>query len=280
MKLLIILLAFAFVQIWEKENPLHKDAWFSHLLKCLRSHRTRLPAAVADGLAIVLPVACVVIVGAALTQLSVWLILPFYTLVFLYAIGRGEYLHILKEFTQVCGTDDWQASLEKAQHMGVQSSDIEAGDWALLYQRVLQEAVYRGFERTFAVLFWFMLLSAPGALLYRLLFIYNRDLDQGGEMAKRILWLLEWPVVRVLGLSFAFTGNFVGCLNRWRHRFWCPKSTTEFILAESVMGALSVSEQVSPSCEVTRQELNLLKGLYVRTLWFWLGLISLFVIFA
>src|SRR5690606_25380735 len=56
----------------------------------------------------------------------------------------------------------------------------EQENWAELDRRMLALVSYRGFERTFAVLFWFVVLGPAGALLYRLSSLYL-DYQSSGD---------------------------------------------------------------------------------------------------
>jgi AmpE protein len=79
--------------------------------------------------------------------------------------------------------------------------------------------LYAGFERWFAVVFWFFLLGPAAALFYRILQLLAR-LPNGpaAERALLLRWLewIEWLPARLLGLAFAVAGNFVGCVRVWR----------------------------------------------------------------
>jgi len=94
----------------------------------------------------------------------------------------------------------------------------------------------------------------------------------------RRLGLLEWPAVRLLGMSFAITGNFVGCYSRWKELLLCSKRKTTEVLSPMILGALSVGEGTLQTGAVTRKELSLLHLLYRRTLWFWLAGAALFTL--
>ena len=131
-------------------------------------------------------------------------------------------------------------------------------------------------NRLFAVIFWFLFFGPAGALLYRLSFLYANTEEGAG--AKRWLWALEWLPVRLLGVSFAITGNFVGCLNRWKRQAISAISTSTEVLRESVLGALSVDDELMQSCDCTQREVAALKRLYARTLWFWITCLALWVL--
>ena len=77
-------------------------------------------------------------------------------------------------------------------------------------------------RRWFGVLFWFVLLGAVGALLYRLVAIAAEDepalyLPAGTvEGARRLLLLLDWPVAQLMALSLALVGNFDVVVSAWK----------------------------------------------------------------
>lgn len=77
-------------------------------------------------------------------------------------------------------------------------------------------------RRWFGVLFWFVLLGATGALLYRLVVIAAEDepalyLPPGTvDGARRLLALLDWPVAQLMALSLALVGNFDVAVSAWK----------------------------------------------------------------
>ncbi|WP_188149854.1 histidine kinase [Teredinibacter waterburyi] len=277
MQLLIVLLAIAFVQVWGARNPLHQDSWFIQWVN-LVSARDALGRAWQAPVIIGGPVLAFLLIQAGFTQLSAWLMLPLGVVVLLYSFGRGEFSDIVDEYTKACYVEDWSSALDRAQRLEVDTDDLAENDWSQLHRRVFDEAGYRGFERMFAVLFWFLILGPVGALLYRLMFIYVRTVDEPSVAAARMLWLLEWPVVRLLGLSLSLSGNFVGCFNRLKDCLICVKRSTIDALSPMILGALLVDDNLVQTCEVTRKELNLLNGLYTRTLWMWLAVAALLTI--
>ncbi len=276
MDLFIVVIAILFVQVWGAQNPLHKDEWFFQWL-------TRLEKYVAPSsprflvISVIVPLAVLGIFLWGLKQQSYWPLVPIGVVMLLYSFGRGEFSEIVTEYTQACYQEDWESGVNRAQRLSVDVEGIAENDWDTLHQQVLDEAAYRGFERLFAVLFWFFFFGPLGALSYRILFLFheNRPDNSAGQ---KLLWLLEWPAVRVLGLSFALTGNFVGCMGRWRESVLCVTRPTKMTIGQSVLGALSVEENLTQSCEVTRKELSLMDRLYKRTLWFWLAVGAVLII--
>src|SRR5690606_10622601 len=88
----------------------------------------------------------------------------------------------------------------------------------------------------YAVAFWFFLLGAPAALLYRLLQLYQEKQQtpaSGLADMSRLLWLLEWLPVRLIGLLFCLVGNF---------------ATTFWVLKQALQDAVSSSADILSRC--------------------------------
>lgn len=278
MEIFVIILGLAFLQIWGSKNPLHRDGWFDSWRKMVVGSGFIGSQELRSFFVVVVPVAIVSISFILLARQSIWLALPLAVIVLLYSFGRGEFAEIVREYTQACYVEDWESAVSRAKRFDLQTDNIQEGDWPGLHRLVFDEAAYRGFERMFAILFWFFLLGPLGVLMYRLVFLEARH-DESNMLAKRWLWILEWPAARMLGLSFALTGNFQGCIHHWKECVLCVKRSTVDVLSPMILGALSVKEDIEPDCEVTRKELTLLSKLYQRTLWFWLAAVSIGIIF-
>lgn len=278
MEIIVIVLALAFLQVWGAKNPLHKDAWFSAWASVADS-KSFIPPVLRTFLVIAVPVFIVALLNWGLYKASAWLALPVAVGILLYSLGRGEFAEIVREYTQACYVENWSSAIQRAQKFHVNVDNIEDGDWSSLHQAVFVEAGYRGFERLFAVLFWFIVLGPLGALMYRLVFLKAQQ-DHNNEFAERWLWLLEWPAARVVGITFALSGNFSGCFDAWKECVTCRKRDAREILSTMILGALTALETLPATCEVTRKELSLMTKLYQRTLWLWVAGLSVVILFA
>lgn len=275
MHLIVILLALAGLQFWSAGNPLHRDTPFHIWLALMdRGHARGLPLWLRLLMVVLVPVAVVAAVAAVLPGV-LWVVLA--TIVLLYSLGRGEFAPETMAYTLACNDGAWAVALIKAQKQGAETQDLTEGDWPTLHQRMLEATAYQGFERLFAVIFWFLFFGPAGALLYRLSFLY-RQLNQADSGARHWLWALEWVPVRLLGVSFAVTGNFVGCINHWKRHMISTSSSSAVVLRETVLGALSVDDELMQSCDCTQREIAALKRLYTRTLWFWVTCAALWIL--
>ena len=279
MDLFIVIISIAFLQVWGSSNPLHKDVWLTRWNGWLSEYfkpGSRSFFIIAIGM----PVFGLIILVSVIYSYSSWIMLPLGTAIMLYSFGRGEFNGIVSEYTKACSIDDWEAGLKRASRLGVQVDNLNENDWDTLHSHVLDEAGYRGFERMFAVLFWFFVFGPIGAFAYRVIFLFKRHYRDENELAKRTLWVIEWPAVRLLGISFALTGNFIGCYRQWQNCLLCARRSTVEILSPMILGALSVDEDLKQTVDVTRKELELTERLYQRTLWLWLAVTAIFIIFA
>lgn len=211
--------------------------------------------------------------------------IPYFLLtavILLYCIGRDAFREPIIAFINSVNKGDLQESMRLAKELGVPEASEER---PLLYRDVLLASSYRAMERLFVVFFWFVIAGPIGALLYRLvrLFHTNTRAEQapGGQEGNALMtlsWLLEWPVVRLLGLSFAITGNFMTCMQRWRHSLLCFKTPSEQVLGNAVGGALDIDVDCIFDCELICAELEALMALFYRTSLFWLCGLAVYVL--
>jgi len=108
----------------------------------------------------------------------------------------------------------------------------------------IEEALLASHRHVFAVLFWFIVLPGPtGALLYRFsVFLARRwqGLGAFGAFARRVLYWLEWPAVRLTAAAFAVVGDFEDAIYCWRTQAaaW-PEPLAGIVLAAGA-GAIGV----------------------------------------
>ena len=201
---------------------LQRDGWFIWLLNRVRS----LPAAASFPLlpmilAFALPLLILMLcIWATVHFLSVNFLFFLYVPVLLYSLGRGDFLADVNNYIATANRGDSVAASKLVDDLcgraGNDINSIATNDWQSLHTQALKVIGYRGFERTFAVLFWFVIAgainaSAVGALLYRLSVIYREQTAPNSNealLAEKWLWLIEFPAVRLMGLTWAFVGNF------------------------------------------------------------------------
>ncbi|BFM10864.1 hypothetical protein R50072_10170 [Simiduia litorea] len=270
-----LLVVLALVQWWGSGGPLHRDAWYLGLIE--RVHRLTAGPVLRLFLLVGLPVFVLLALCLALLYgLSAKWIIVINVPVLLFALGRGR-LDVLVQNYRAAWLD--QANVSACEAVNALRLDGELscqtdGEWQGVHAEAFQAISYRGFERMFVVLFWFAVLGAPGALLYRLAAIYARQpVTAESPLSQRLLWILEWPAARVYYLSVAMVGNFVACAERWRVLGLCMASPTPMVIEAFNRGALGLDgalvREISPGDTEALREIDNLVGLMSRALVLW-----------
>lgn len=285
MALLTVLLALGLVQIWGSGAPLHRDGWFERWRQYLAQRpQLRDSAGLLLGASVLPPVLLSAVLMVLAEAALGWLgILAMGVPLLLYCLGRGNFNEILANYLR-----NWyQGNLDAARQAAAPlMRGPGEGDPEQLHEQVFRGAAYCAFERLFAVLFWYLLLGVPGALLYRLSALYVER--QQEPMASRWLWLLEWLPVRVMGFTFAIVGNFAGCYRAWRQCLMCRERDTAEVLEaylEGALGGIDASEcsagvEVAEGQRACGAQLEGLQALLSRALLLWITAMALAVLFG
>lgn len=229
-------------------------------------------SAVGAAVLIGLPTAAVAVAYLWLAAHAWLLAVPLAAAVLWLSITSAEHRPVVERFINAGRAEDWSAARAAYEQLDGDAA-VADGDWQALNKAVLERAAYLGFCQYFAVLFWFCLLGPAAALGYRLTCMSLRQ--HPWPALSKLIWLIEWPAVRLLGLSFAFTGNFLSCIQRWQSCLFCTSRSSAEIITHYVLGALGVMEGGKQTVDVTRRELLAMARLLRRSLWFWVGALAL-----
>ena len=101
--------------------------------------------------------------------------------VLLYACGRGDHLAQLQAYRYSMTHLDTQAVFDAAdQYYSVKGDQLSS-----VHNEVRQKISYQAYDRWFAVAFWFLILGAPGALLYRICHVVSAASVDTVEVSSR-----------------------------------------------------------------------------------------------
>ncbi|HET8731843.1 MAG TPA: hypothetical protein VFM34_12140 [Moraxellaceae bacterium] len=134
-------------------------------------------------------------------------------------------------------------------------------------------------RQLFAPLFWFLLLGPVAALTYYLLRLCTTgDESSVSALAGRLLHLADWPVARVLALSFALAGDFTAAWQHFTSRALDTGIDAVTLVDESAAVAQVVSVRMAPS-ELPGEQLvaglSVIGALVHRALVIWIVLLAL-----
>lgn len=303
MKFIIIVIGILLLQRMGSLSQLQRDGWYRQWTVCIQKQKW-LGSIPYIKLLISLLVPLFVLVGALLLLDNHWLGVPVFVLsflVFLYSLGRGNLEEDIEGYREDLKRDDLQAAYHDAAEFNVTKEVGVSENWSELHDEVVGALSYRYFERYFAVIFWFVLAGAPGALLYRLLVLHleiaaNGRYEDDSQRVQHGLHLMEWLPVRLMGLSLAFVGNFTACLESLRASLLSGSIGTlsairSYVLAALASGSIKtiseeqteekVEEQIEETLSIKNEaetEVTEIRALFSRALMLALCLVALLII--
>jgi AmpE protein len=208
MSFLAIIVALLLVQAWGSGTRVHRDNWFYNW-------QSRVGAwGVSGGLKLALlvlpPVLATSLLLDALEPVLfglLWIVLAAGLL--LYAFGRGDFHVLMQRYRSHCHSGDFEAAyLSAGAEFGWEPGVNDPESAQEVHALIQRELLYEGYQRWFAVLFYFVLLGPAGALAYRLLQLCRESVEP--QVARRWVSLADWVPARLLAATFAVTGDFVG----------------------------------------------------------------------
>jgi AmpE protein len=199
--------------------------------------------------------------------------------------------------------DDYASALERfdrdeALRRGKELLESSPLPHRLGAREAIEEAIFiQANNRIFGVIFWFMLLGAAGAWLYRVSDMLRRRAAfeaarQGvprmrgdlGTMLAAIHGVLAWLPARLAALAYALAGSFEDAVGNWRSavgRVGSPSGVldrAEDLLARVGKGSLQPSLAAVPPEALDVATARGAWRIVQRSLWIWVAVIALLVI--
>ena len=144
---------------------------------------------------------------------------------------------------------------------------------------IIKSSLVESHKRTFAVIFWFLILGAVGALLYRLV---NEINDEFGEVrsgfadsSSILINILEWPSSRLMVLGLALGGHLVDAMPGWSKAEHLSIEVNNEVLTDAGIGALQYRTDIEVPDREKSYWIDELKGLLNRTLIIWLAILGI-----
>jgi adenosylcobinamide-phosphate synthase len=128
------------------------------------------------------------------------------------------------------------------------SRDTANSDETAINRATIESVLENGSDAIFAAIFWFIVLGAPGVILYRLantldaMWGYRTErFTYFGWAAARIDDALNWVPARLTALSYALAGNTVKAFSCWHKQAKHWHGINPGVVMASGAGALNVS---------------------------------------
>lgn len=275
MTLIILLLALGLEHFVGITGEIRRFDWFYRYLNWLENRFSQYRFWNGAGgvvISLVGPLILLLLVGYLLAELFYPLALFLTLIVLLYSLGPHYLFPVLDRYIDALDEDDATGAAELATEIA------GPGGEELDEQGMLGEILLQSNERIFAVIFWFIVLGAFGALLYRLACVLHQrrhDIHGGySDAARHLKNILDWPATRLLVIGNALSGNMVDAIEAWRDSEQQSLDVNETVLIAGGLGALNYQ----PEEEMTDADTywyRALLGMLHRTLILWLAILGL-----
>jgi len=209
MTFLAIIIALVLMQAWGSGSRVHRDDWF--LSWQSRAANWSAGPQVKLALVVLMPVTLAQITLNVLAPVLFGLLwIAMAVVLLLYSFGRRDFHELMARYRDQCHSADFEgAYLSTLPELGWATSQDDPVSPREVHALVQRCFIYEGYQRWFAVLFYFVLLGPAGALAYRLLQLCRHD-NFEAELAERWIFLADWIPARLLAAAFTLTGDFVG----------------------------------------------------------------------
>lgn len=129
--------------------------------------------------------------------------------------GCPQHRSCYRQYLEAACRGDQQACFEYSLQLGQQLTEESKSE------SLGQTLVWINFRHYFSVIFWFVVLGAPGAVLY----VFARNLAKLSAVREELAWIkqaserllaiLVWLPVRISGFAILFVGHFTKALPVW-----------------------------------------------------------------
>jgi AmpE protein len=280
MTFLAMIIALLLVQAWGSGSRVQRDDWFEAWAKRLGD--SRLPAGAGLAITVLAPVVVAQLILGKLAPLLFglpWIVLA--SVLLLYSMGRRDYRALLDRYRGQCRHGDFEgAYLTTLAELGWTGPGDDPGSPPEVHELVQRGFFYEGYQRWFAVLFYFVLLGPAGALAYRLLQLSRGSF--GADLVDRCLFFVDWVPVRFLAATFALAGDFVGSRDELLHGVTDIRAAAPDMLQTVGRASLNMDspgdEVASGFDAVAEQQIDETASLLFRSAACWVVVISLLVL--
>lgn len=218
-------------------------------------------------LLLAIPVSALIIIACALNNLSAILEGVLTLVILIYCLAPEALDNRLDNFIQAIEDGD----AENISSLSDELIDVNVIDDEDANEKaVIKSALVEAHKRSFAVIFWFLILGVVGALLYRLVNEINDELQEirGGfaDSAKILLNILEWPSSRIMIIAMALAGSLSDVFSGWKRSEHLSLDVNHDVIIKAGLGALQYMPEVDVPDRDKSYWIDELKALINRTL--------------
>ncbi|MFT6285754.1 MAG: AmpE protein [Halieaceae bacterium] len=290
MTFLALIIAVVMLQVWGEIRGDRYDSWF--LGWQTKVWGSGLSQPLGFTLLILVPALLVVVVQGVLESTLFGLLwIGAAAGVLYYSFGRKNFSTLVERYSNYVQQGDFEAGWLYLQAelsfspnpSGSAETDKEEDGVSSpeqVHKSLIGSLVYEGYQRWFAVVFYFVLLGPAAALTYRLLQISLSG--SSPATARRWIAVADWLPARLLALTFALAGDFVRSRKVLAEMFPGSGCTAGDILSDVSRSAVGVAPNAADAGDfglAAAAEARELGALLVRSGACWFVVFSLLELF-
>lgn len=188
-------------------------------------------------------------------------------------LGGTDWRPALAALAEESGRGDLQGALHRLDDLADHETVGEVQDLAGLRAATREKLALRFLREWFAVLFWFALLGAPGALAYRCL---ERVATSSAGAARLLAWL-EWPALRAFGFVVVLSGHPGRGMGVWAESLLTDTNAARVAGAYVEAAFEAWPEGLTPEAELATQ-VRALDEIFRRAVLGWLVVAALLLV--
>lgn len=278
MKLIVVLISLAMLSYWHLGRSPKRYDWFQSYVSYINKHLGVIGSPWIRTVLLLLPITAVIL----LIQLG-FVHGIFYVLEFFFAIAILWYCLwpiSLREYLESALAKQTAANdPADGEHNDDDAKVLRSADCRAMVEAMLCHAN----QRTFAVIFWFIILGPFGAMLYRAVTQLtklsskpNDSLNAIARCAHTLEDILDWLPARVLALSYALAGNFSKGFSEWLHNAKGGLQSNQDLLISTGVAAMDFD----PDGESDQEDARVVLRMIERSLIVWIVVIAIFTLGA
>lgn len=245
-------------------SHLRKWGWYGAIERLVMKKIPKASPYIVLSLAILPLLAVLAIIEYALTGvLYGFPLLVFQLVVLLYCFGPQNLWADALASINAITKGDAQASADKLQSTFKISMPHQADG---LQRELLNQIFISANTRVYAVIFWYLALGLPGALLYRLVCVSaGNAVNAEVNTAAKLFWqIMDWVPARIFSFLFALGGHFTRVFAVWIKRALGSLDSSDALLADCGVAAITGdAEQIPQDGSLEKSAVSLLDRVFI-----------------
>ena len=199
--------------------------------------------------------------------------------ILLYCLGPGDLMGDIERQVLAWQKGDPEELKNAAQQLELKEIPEDKAELARCISETL---ILHSYRRFFSILFWFALLGAVGAVLFRVTCLLKEHIEQDVELedgfktfVMRTYNIIAWLPAHMTVFLYGLAGDFVQVSTHWRSQTSLPGDEVELFVKNSGLYAVNISKTLKKSFKGQQEEVTSVVGLVWRSMTIFVVIVAL-----